>query len=244
MPTPPVGVVVPGSAAIGEGANALIPGTPIQGTVTLGRDAVWLHSDTPTIDVVARLAGQPSATFPRPTYDTAERPGAFGLTRYRGHDPYTMSLPLMLEREGRSIEGLIGDLEQMAERAPGSLEPPVVRVVGAGVPHSGLKWRVQLPDDVDRVQTNPGNGQRVRVWLTVTLIQHVTDTLLAETVRRGKAAKGLTKNRTTVRTGESTLYDVARRVYGDPFRAGDIAAANPGIRLGQRLRPGRTLRLP
>lgn len=246
MPGVPIGITGPGQ--YGEGVNSLVPGSPIQGTQPASnpgagvRDAVWLHSDDPVIDVVARMAGKPSSTFPQPQYDQAARPGAFGLTRYRGHDPYTMTLPILLEDGGRNVEAAVRKLEQLAERAPGVLEPPVVSVQGTGVPHSGLRWRVQLPADADQTHFNAA-GARIAVWVTLTLMQQVTDTLLGETLRTGKGAKGLTRKRTTVRAGETSLHDVARRVYGDPFRAGDIATENR-LRIGARLRTGQSLRLP
>jgi nucleoid-associated protein YgaU len=51
-----------------------------------------------------------------------------------------------------------------------------------------------------------------------------------------------------VRPNEPDLYDVARRYYGDPSRASDIARANfkggNPLSLGARLTAGTQLRMP
>jgi hypothetical protein len=79
MPNVPIGVVLPGGG-FGEGTNALIPGSPVQGTqnVVLGRDAVWIHSDDPVIDVVARLTGKPTPRSRAPTTTTPPAPARSG----------------------------------------------------------------------------------------------------------------------------------------------------------------------
>lgn len=208
-----------------------------------GKDPVWFHSDDPLVDVVLRLTGKPTASLPHPRYDNVERPGTFSLTRYRGHDPYEQSIPVMVDRAGNGIENVLGDLERLLERSRSTLEPPVVTVQGAGISHAGLKWRVtSIEEDPGRTEYLP-DGRRSRMYCTVNLIQHVTDRLLAESIRDGKRAKGIRNRQTTARAGED-LYDVARRVFGDPSRASDIAKANPGVRLGQRFKKPRKLRLP
>jgi hypothetical protein len=72
----------------------------------------------------------------------------------------------------------------------------------------------------------PGRQRRCRYETEITLTQHVTANSLNETLRQTKAARGLKTRTTRVKAGEETLYDVARRYYGDPSRASDIARAN------------------
>lgn len=244
----PIGALQP-TASFGLGSNQLIPhpaGSPgpvRQQTVVLGKDAVWLHSGDPYISLVARLAGYPSAALPRPRYDTVNLPGTTGLTRYRGHDPHVMTVPLLIEHGGRSVEAQIVALEELARRHPPSNEPPIVKCQGIGIKHDERQWRVTFEDEPERTIYDLA-GNRIRMWVTVTLVEHLTERLLAETLTGGKAAAGTrTSRHTTTRAGDD-LYAISRRVYGDPSRASDIARANPGTRLGQRFRQGVTLRLP
>jgi hypothetical protein len=81
------------------------------------------------------------------------------------------------------------------------------------------------------------------------LTQHVTANSLNETLRQTKAARGLKTRTTRVKAGEETLYDVARRYYGDPSRASDIArgelqAGGRPLALGALLKTGTQLRMP
>lgn len=238
---PLIGVVQP-TETFGEGVNALIPGSPIKRaqTVVLGKDAVWLHSDTPVIDLVCRLNGKPGLALPKPRYDQVDRPGTSSLNRYRGHDPRTMPVPLLIDRGGRSIKADIVTLEQLAERTNDTAEPPVLKVQGIGVQHAGRNWRLTLPDDPADVQYNLA-GDPSRLAITVTLVEHTTDKLLAQTLTGGPGVRGTRLVRT--RAGD-TLYDLARRYYGDPSRASDIQKANPWARFGQVFRAGRKLYIP
>jgi hypothetical protein len=219
----------------------LIPGTP---------GAVWLGSADPVIDVFATLRRPVSSPLPRPKIETVDRHGLYGLTQYLGQDPYQLLLPIAFDRyaQGQSVEPEIRLLERLAERPAGATEPPLVEVDGP-VPHRTLQWRIAGLEEIpERTEWNRA-GDRTRLAVDVTLVQNVTDRLLTESLGRDRAkTKGIANRRTTVRTGEDSLYDVARRVYGDPSRAGDIARANSvrgvPLRLGMRLKPGYGLRLP
>jgi hypothetical protein len=94
----------------------------------------------------------------------------------------------------------------------------------------------------------PGGKSRCRYATQVTLTQHVIATSLAESLKQTKASKGLRTRTTRVRPNEADLYAVARRYYGDPSRAGDIARANfkggNPLSLGARLTAGTQLRMP
>lgn len=209
----------------------------------MAKDPVTFRSDNPKLEVEERLAGKPTASIPRPRYETVDRPGAFGLTRYRGHDPYVQSIPIVIDRGGDGIENAILDLERLLERSKSTLEPPVVTVEGKGVSHTGLKWRVESAvEDTDHTMYLP-DGRRSRAYFTVNLIQHVADRLLTESIKGGRRASGIRNRHRTIRAGED-LHAFSRRIFGDPSRASDIARANPGVRLGQRFKHARSLRLP
>lgn len=231
---------------IGGGLNQNGQPAPSERLVDVLDDDVWIGSDDPLIDVIGRLIGRPSATLPRPRYDSLQRPGQFDLTQYTGHEPYVLTIPMKFDGHGTSVEARIRDLERLAERSGPNLEPPVVKVLGNGVPHTSLRWRVQSLDEIEDRTRYTTTGDRWRFCVTVTLIQRVTDQVLAESLKAvlpAKRSRGVVNRSTRVKAGEDSVYDVARRVYGDPSRASDIARANPGIRLGSKLRVGLRLRL-
>jgi hypothetical protein len=207
----------------------------------------------PEIEVQARLVGKPRLTPPQPRYETQQRPGRLSLVLYAGHDPYKLELPIKLDnRDRRSVEGKIDRLHDLAERKrwAGRFEPPIVRVAGQGIPRTYLRWRVEeIVEDTDRslYRTHDAGekDQRHLYVCTVRLVQRVADDPIPESRAVRGRGRGITNRRTTVQTGETSFYDVARRVYGDPSRAADIARANPGVGwLGSRLRKGTELRLP
>lgn len=213
--------------------------------------SVWIGSDHPPVDVVGVLWRPASARPPRPRYEQTPRPGLVALNRYSYHEGYEQTIPLKFDGysrdRSRSVEGMIRKLESLAERSAPNGEPPVVRAIGPipyGTEKSTVRWRVSAIEEIEeRTIYLPGGLERCRFVCNVTLIQHVTDRQLAESIRRGKRAQGVTNRKTKAKAGEY-LTDVSRRIYGDPSRASDIARANPGLRLGQRLKAGQTVRLP
>jgi hypothetical protein len=186
----------------------------------------------------------PIAAVPLPKYNTVDRPGAFGITEFAGMDPYVMTLPLRFDGyPSTSVEPQMTGLETLAERQPGTLEPPIIVVSGPNVPHSHLRWRITTLaiDDTETMLLK--TGERCRIRVDVSFIQHVVDDLLTRSLKSTKRAKGIAAHTTFVRSGEDNLADVSRRVYGTPSRAIDIARAS-GLRLGARLHVGQYLRYP
>lgn len=249
-----IGVVSP-VTTVGVGPGGFGNGKPRTGSSSLrimgGPDQVYIFSENPPIDVVGTMFRPASPRPPKARYDTTERDGLVSLTRYAGHDPYDLTIPIRFDAYASqvSVEGSVRALESLAERTGPDQEPPIVRVVG---PHpyltlkSTVRWRVSsITWDEDSPGTIylPGGSARSRASATVDLIQHVTDKQLTESVRRGKRAHGIANRSTTARAGEY-LEDVSRREYGDPSRASDIARANPGLRLGSKLKVGQRVRLP
>lgn len=210
-----------------------------------GPGNVWIGSDDPVIDVVARLTGKPNTTPPRPRYQVDERHGRTSVARYAGQDLTEQTLPIKFDghASGTSVMGKIRDLERLAEPVKGTGEPPLVRALGPGVRHQGLQWRVtRIEEDADRAIYADGGGPQTRYVATVTLTQHTQDQLLVFT---GNGAQGINTNRrVTVQAGEDSFYDLAKRKFHDRSRARDIVRANPGTRLGQKLKPGDEYRLP
>jgi hypothetical protein len=206
-----------------------------------GPGRVWIGSETPVIDVVGRLTGPVKCTPPRPRYLTDDRHGRTSVTRYAGMQPLEQEITLKFDgqRDRVSVIGKIRDLETLAMPV-GSGSPPLVRAFGASVRHQGLWWRVtRIVENTERAIYI--NDDQVVYVATVTLTQHVKDQLLNFA---GANAQGFRNRTTHVREGEDSLYDVAKRVYKDRGKAKDIARANPGLRLGQKLKRGTKLRLP
>jgi hypothetical protein len=225
------------------GVNTPGPGrsAPARTINAPGPGWVWIGSEHPAIDVVAKLIGPVRCTPPRPRYLTDDRHGRTSVTRWAGQQPLEQEIPLKFDghRNEASVVGKIRDLESLAMPV-GNGPPPLVRAFGASVRHQGLWWRItQIVENTERAIYI--NDDQVVYVATVTLTQHVKDQLLNFA---GANAQGFRNRTTTVRDGEDSLYDVAKRVYKDRGKAKDIARANPGVRLGQKLKRGTKLRLP
>lgn len=213
------------------------------------RYRVSLSSRDPDINVTGWLIGKPTDGTPKPKYTAHERPGDFDLVQYVGHEPFEQAFPIKFDGEGeRSVEAKITDLHRLMRRtAKGDTEPPVVKVLGNGVLHPEYNWRVvAAEEDIGRRLYLPDGDRRLYVAV-VSLRQQVTERVLAESIRafrRKGRGPGIRNRTTTVRHGETSLYNVAKRVYRDPSKAADIATANPPKTLGGRLKVGERLRLP
>lgn len=222
---------------------------------------VTIWSVDPDIAVTGTLIGTPTAPVPRPRFDEQARPGKRSENLYLGHEALEQTFQIKFDNPGNnSVQGKVDKLETLAERHhwAGRFEPPIVHVQGRGLRGTGdrsarrpgKKWRIaELTEDLARTRFQR-DGDRYFYVATVRLVEHSVDEVLTERLKALRPADkrdiGITRRTTTVREGETSVYDVARRVYHDPSRAAQIARANPGtIRwLGQRLKPGTKLRLP
>lgn len=212
-------------------------------TVTVNAPGrVIFFSEDPPTDLRMNTTGALSDP-PRQKISTIDRMDSIGLTQWVGQDPYTMAVDVQIDGfPDRSVESDIRELEALGEVQPGRTEPPIIDVDGAvPKPHPNIRWRI-VDFGTPQVLYLP-SGDRCRYFTTVSLVQRVTDTVLVESLKATSQSKGLKARKTTVRQGEDWLYDVARRVYKDPSRAGDLAVAN-GLHLGKKLSPGLELRYP
>lgn len=220
---------------------APVPGAVVIATVDGPEDAVEVRCEQ-TAPAIIRP--------PRPRWSTIDRAGRIGIPSYDGQDPYEIVLSVRLDGyPGRSVEDDITTLEGFAEVPDGQEQPPILTVSGAiPRPHPNLKWRLTQIDDPSEQIYLPGGKSRCRYVTGLTLTQHAVATSLAETLRETKASKGLRTRTTRVRSNEADLFAVARRYYGDPSRASDIARANFSgghpLTLGGRLTAGTQLRMP
>lgn len=222
-----LGRPIPGAVMI---ATADDPENPVQVTCEQTAPALWRP--------------------PRGRWSTIDRGGRVGILAYDGQDPYELLLSVRLDGyPDTSVEDSVRILEGFAEVPDGQEQPPTLTVDGAiPKPHPNLKWRLTAIEDPAEQLYLPGGRSRCRYATTVTLTQNVTAQVLAESLRETKASKGLRTRTTRVRSTEPDLFAVARRYYGDPSRASDIARANfkggHPLALGARLTPGTQLRMP
>ncbi len=238
------------------------PNAPVAGTPAAQRTAIvgWVSlqaTDHPGLTVLCELGDNaPRIVGGYGGWDEVERQGREAITVWRGFRPLAIELELFLDDldAGRSVEPTIDILEALAGRGRRRLggQPPVVAVDTAGVmPHDivtfpDLRWVItDLEWDDDGTIVND-HGNRVRAPVTVSLLQHVADTRLADRAHaaKGKVSKNGKGSKRThkVKSGE-TLMTIARRELHDAGRWREIADLN-GIRDPRNVKPGRTLRLP
>lgn len=225
-----------------------VPTATHDGSVPIvqGSGLVRLRADGSTEAVLCTLTAPARVAPPKPKFLTIDMPGAIGAVEYLGQDPYTLELDIRLDAApDGSVEPSIRALEAFGETG-GNPEPPVVIADGTiPLPHPNLKWRI-TDFGTPTVWTLP-SGERCRYVTTLTLTQNVKAAALEESLHQTSASKGIKTRTTKVRPGED-LYAVARRFYGDPSRASDIARSNfqggRPLRLGQTLKAGMTLRMP
>jgi hypothetical protein len=229
MPGPPKGL-------LGPAPRLPLAGPPAPGLVTFS-------TEDPDASVSCETEG--ATPFPpEPVIDEVQRAGAISLTPWVRQNPYRMDVHVRLDGfPDRSVEPKIAILEGFAEVPAGRAEPSAVTVTGAiPRPHPNIKWQIS-GFDTPTVDYVNGGKERCRYETVVHLVQKVTDRVLIESLRATSKSKGVKARSITVRAGEDWLFEVARRAYKDPSRAGDIAAAN-SLHLGKKLTPGTVLRLP
>jgi len=234
---PLIGKVTPGAASIGK--LAAIP----PGHVRFQSDNLGMF-----LDVLLNTAGG-QVTGGGPRHDVSERAGRVGVAEYKGHDPLTMSVSIILDGyvQGVSIEPQLAVLRAMSERLPNAVRMPVIKLQGP-VPYADRKWLVDgawgwddSPTPIQRHFVGP-----VRQALTINLIEKVPDRLLRESISQSKRTgngKGSKAKTHTVKAGEDDFGDVSKHEYGNRERAVDIARAN-SMALGAKLKKGMKLRLP
>lgn len=185
-------------------------------------------------------------------HDISERVKAKAVPEYRGHDPIRLSLSVLLDgySERRSIESHIDLFQRLARRMPNEPRMPVIRLTGP-VPYPDHRWVVDGPiewdDSPEPIRIQPLQGSPLaRQALTLNLLERVSDTVLTESISRGRRqGKGAKKTPVvyTTKRGQDDLGDVSKAVYGNRHRAVEIALFNQ-ISVGTRVRPGMRLRIP
>jgi hypothetical protein len=222
--------------------------------------------DDPKMSLLCELGDAfPAITQGYGGWDEVDRPHNVSLTTWRGFKPTGIDLPLMLDQWalGTSVETAVDVLEALAGRgrlrtnaaAGGYAQPPLLIVHTAGVmPYDAHgfpdeRWVITNLDwNEDDTITNDA-GNRVRAPVTVSLLQYVADTRLAdqalalrELLQSRRAKRGTARRTYTVRQGE-TLVSIARTQLGDPGRWVEIVKLNH-LRDPRAVKPGARIRIP
>lgn len=212
--------------------------------MALGPERVSLQSLDSRLRVVGRLTEEvPQFTGGIGGWEVVQRPGRRPLTVWRGYpDPLTLTLPLVIDGfdDGESTEKVCSQLEQMGGSLYEATEPPKLIVSGLlphmsqeGTPKStlwvvnGLEWHEYIRD---------AKGDRIRQFVTVTLIRFNEDDRLARTRRK---LGGTTKAK-----ANDTYNKIARRALDD-IRYGNLLARLNGKNSGDaKVKMGKSVKLP
>lgn len=222
-------------------------------TLTAPGAIVIREADNPhdPVEVQCHQIAAPIVHPPQPRWQVVNLSGRTGVNEYLGQDPYAVTLTIRFGGDfpARSIEQDVEALQAFAEVHGDRTEPPVLETVGAiPKPQPNIKWQLTAIEDPFEQDYMSDGKRRSRYATRITLTQASEASKLNESLKATKRAKGLKTRTTKVRPGESDLYAVARRYYGDPSRASDISRANPGksgpLPLGTKLKAGTTLRMP
>lgn len=170
------------------------------------------------------------------------RPRKSALTVWDGRAPFELPITMLLYHHGNSVMGSIKTLGNLATGHQAS--PPTVRVTGA----------LMVPDTPsdEWVIQDIGWGKAIRrkdaaitsQVVTVTLLEHVDDKLLAASTLRDRQGRKTVIRHYKVKKGD-TLRSIAARQLGDAKRWADIAGLN-GLRSDGQLkkRIGKLITLP
>lgn len=207
--------------------------------------------------VLANLAGElPQQTQGYGGWEEIERPKRKSLTTWRGRQPISLSIPIMFDRLtegdfGESVEPDVRNLQKMAG-AGISGEPPVVTFDSGGVIEHDVTqenkwWLINGLEWGDYIR-NPA-GERVRVDVTVTLLEFVAGAVVVERSAAKKRSNkkqaqkpGAKDKQYVVKQGDN-LISIAKKELKDPDRWPEIAALNK-MRDPRNVKVGQQLRLP
>jgi hypothetical protein len=221
--------------------------------------------DDPSLTVLCELGdGYPRVTQGYGGFETVARQQDVALTPWRGFDPLAIELPLWIDdlTGGRSVEPVVDVLEALAGRGRrrtrtpdgGYVKPPAVIVHTGGVmPYDAhafpdMRWSVNALDFDDEETITNDAGNRIRVPVTVTLLQRVEPARLQSASMRALAQrqqnnkKGRGARRYTARKGD-TAMSIARGQLGDAGRYVEILKLN-GLRDPRAIREGAVLKIP
>jgi hypothetical protein len=197
-------------------------------------------------------------------WTVVSRDGQEGFVEFDGPDPERWSVPVLLNGWSDYIDQapMWDDLWSMAKMRGGK-PPGPVRVYGI-LPErlTSSEWVIEaiLPGDQEKFLFDDGTRDKkerekesrrymlLRAAAVVTLVAPDEPKLVTDPIKRAqKHASGHGKPHTVTVKKRDTLLTIAARVYGNPARWRDIAAANPkAVPYGdpEAVKPGTVLKLP
>jgi len=155
--------------------------------------------DPPTLLTVRLGEDRPDVSAGYGGWDEIERPRRVSIVTWTGSPVRRMSVALLFDNwsAGTSIEGDLARLDALARPRIGGA-PPTVTLDAAGghLPYKGLTWAIDGIEWGDALMNIHGN--RTRQAVTLTLVEFVSDQLVAEEApakrRQAKAARKSKKN--------------------------------------------------
>lgn len=181
-------------------------------------------------------------------WQVVKRPKWVGFTDWVGVEPHTMTVPVLFDgfEKDKSIEVDLERLRQMMRPATiPTDQAPVIRLEGS-IPMANLHWVITGLAEGD--VTRRRDGQRIRSFQTVSLLEYVEANVLVLTrtspaaAAQARSAAPVSAKTYMVRAGD-TLPTIAGRVLGDSARWTEIASMNE-IRDPNSIKAGILLRLP
>jgi LysM repeat protein len=163
-----------------------------------------------------------------PAWEEVKIPRGDSYCQWNGRQLYTANLDILFDGWGptrRSVEPEIKTLDQLANRLPGMLTPPRLRIWGA-IPKWGLAWVVTGIDYGDTIR-DIHSGNRVRQACTVHLLEYNGEGAVAISPRAAAQPKAVQKYK--VKRGD-TLKSIAAHFLGNSNRWQVIEQANKGLR--------------
>lgn len=234
---------------------------------------VRFQCDDPPTDLSVLLgAERPDVSSGYGGWEEVTRPKRSTVTTWAGQPARRLALSILFDNfeAGRSVEGDLRALERMALPRPGG-QPPTVKVSAPGgvIPpfYEGMTWVIDALSWGDALMNAAGN--RTRQAAVVTLLQYISDDLLAVSPAKKRRAKRNRKTGKTTKKGAKSkrqasgakrnkghagrsavvafdgedLLSVAARELGDANRWHEIAALN-GIRDPRAITRAQVIRLP
>jgi hypothetical protein len=153
----------------------------------------------PTLLTVRLGEDRPDVSAGYGGWDEIERPRRVSIVTWTGSPVRRMSVALLFDNwaEGTSIEADLARLDALARPRIGGA-PPTVTLDAAGghLPYKGLTWAIDGIEWGDALMN--GHGNRTRQAVTLSLVEYVSDQLVAEEApaskRQAKAARKSKKN--------------------------------------------------
>lgn len=172
-------------------------------------------------------------------WETLERPGRVGMTRFTSAPPLAQDVPILLDglATGQSVEPQINRLVQLARPLPALGHPPVLWI-GGPVHRASLRWVIDGLT-FDQAIRRP-DGETTRQPLVIRFRQYVEPDQTRVVGQRAPRPTATYR----ARRGDN-WRNIAARAYGDASRWREIARMNGNTPRdpARPLKPGRSIRV-